>query len=105
MRTSDMQFAEAMRRSEGVKERRAAVRKIAASAIVSALLIALIIGASFTVPMLNETRTEAGEQHLGSMYLVTPYLGYVIIGMLAFALGICATLLCVYIKKLKRNTL
>ena len=39
----------------------------------------------------------------GSLLLAAPYIGYVIVGILAFALGICVTLLCIRLKELREK--
>lgn len=101
MKSNDVQFAEIMKRSEQVKEHRQLVNKITADILVAVLLIAMIVGAGLSVPTLKTTVVEMTETPYGSIFLVTPYLGYVIVGLLAFALGICVTILCIHIKKLK----
>lgn len=101
MKSNDVQFAEIMKRSEQVKEHRQLVNKITADILVAVLLIAMMAGAGLSVPTLKTTAVEMTETPYGSIFLVTPYLGYVIVGLLAFALGICVTILCIHIKKLK----
>ena len=101
MKSNDVQFAEIMKRSEQVKEHRQLVNKITADILVAVLLIAMMVGAGLSVPTLKATAVEMTETPYGSIFLVTPYLGYVIVGLLAFALGICVTILCIHIKKLK----
>lgn len=103
MKSTDVQFAEIMKRSEQVKEHRVLVRKIAADILVGVLIIAMIVGAGLSIPTLKTTTVEVSEQHYGSIFLITPYLGYVIVGILAFSLGICVTVLCIHIKKIKGN--
>lgn len=39
----------------------------------------------------------------GSLLLAAPYTGYVVVGVIAFALGICVTLLCICWKALKQK--
>jgi len=103
MKSSDMQFAEIMNRSETVKEHRLLKKKITIDGIVMALLIVMMIASSWSVPMLKDTDTVVTEQHYGSLYMVTPYLGYVIIAIIAFALGVCMTILCMHLKRLKKE--
>lgn len=101
MKSSDVQFAEIMKRSENVKEHRQLVSKLTADILVAVLLIAMMVGTGLSIPTLKNAAAEVTENQYGSIYLVTPYLGYVIVGVLAFALGVCATILCIHIKKLK----
>ncbi len=103
MRSSDVQFAEIMNRSKAVKEQRLLKKKITIDGIVIALLVVLLVVVSRTIPMLKDTTTEVAEQHYGSLYLVTPNLGYVMIGLVAFVLGICVTILCMHLKKWKKE--
>jgi hypothetical protein len=103
MKSSDMQFAEIMNRAETVKDYRLLKKKITIDGIVMVLLIVMMIAASWSVPMLKDTATEVTEQHYGSLYMVTPYLGYVIIAIIAFALGVCMTILCMHLKRLKKE--
>ena len=42
-------------------------------------------------------------QHYGSLLLAAPYTGYVVVGVLAFALGVCITLLCIHWKALRQK--
>jgi len=42
-------------------------------------------------------------QNYGSLLLEEPYMGYVMVCVLAFALGVCMALLCVHWKALKQK--
>ena len=97
MRSNDVQFSEIMKRSGRIKERRALTRKIAADAVAAVICLVLM------VPKLSEYGTEVTEQHYGSLSLVVPYLGYVMVGILAFALGITATVLCLHIRQMRQK--
>ena len=41
------------------------------------------------------------EQLYGSLILSTPYLGYVVIGILTFVLGVLVTILCLHLNDLR----
>jgi hypothetical protein len=103
MRSTDEQLREIMRRAETVKAKRILRKRIQASAIASCACVALLIAVCFYLPRLSVIQAAPGLQQYGSLLLAAPYMGYVVVGVLAFALGICVTLLCVHWKALKQK--
>ena len=103
MRNTDEQLREIMRRGELVKEKRSIQKRLYASALASCVCAALLIAVCFCLPRLTATPENAGMQQYGSLLLAAPYTGYVVVGVLAFALGICVTLLCIHWKALKQK--
>ncbi len=103
MRSNDVQFSEIMKRSGRIKERRALNRKIVTDAVVAVIFLVLMVVTAISIPKLSEYGTEVTEQHYGSLSLVVPYLGYVMVGILAFALGITATILCLHIRQMRQK--
>ena len=103
MRSTDEQLREIMRRAEIVKEKRILRKRIYAGAIASFACVALLIAVCFYLPRLSVIQAAPGLQQYGSLLLAAPYMGYVVVGVLAFALGICVTLLCVHWKALKQK--
>lgn len=103
MRSMDEQVNEILSRREVVRERRVNKRILAANAIASCVCVVLIIAASFCLPKLAVTQSESSASQYGSLLLAAPYVGYVIIGILAFALGICVTLFCFSWKKFREQ--
>ena len=99
MRGTDEQLQEIMRRAEGLKERRRRNKAILTDAVSSGVLFALLIAAIAYVPKLPALQTAGTETRYGSLLLAAPSVGYVIVGLLAFALGVCVTLLCCHLKK------
>ena len=100
MRGTDEQLREIMKRAEAVKEKstiRKSLHMRAFSACVCAVLLTVV---SFYLPRLSAASQESGMHRYGSLLLAAPYIGYVAVGILAFALGICVTLLCIHLKKL-----
>ncbi len=103
MRSMDEQVNEILSRREVVREKRVNRRILAANAIASCVCVILIIASSFCLPKLAVTQSENGASQYGSLLLAAPYVGYVIIGVLAFALGICVTLFCCSWKKFREQ--
>ncbi len=103
MRNTDEQLQEIMRRAEIVKEKRIIRKRIYASALASCVCVALLIAVCFCLPQLTVMPENAGMQHYGSLLLAAPYTGYVVVGVIAFALGVCITLLCIHWKALRQK--
>ena len=103
MRSTDEQLQEIMRRGEIVKEKRSIRKSIRASALASCVCAVLLIAVCFYLPRLTVIQGTSGMPNYGSLLLAAPYMGYVVVGVLAFALGICVTLLCVHWKRLKQK--
>ena len=99
MRGTDEQLREIMRRAEGVKERRRRNKAILTDAVSSGVLFGLLIAVIAYLPKLPALQTAGAETRYGSLLLAAPYIGYVIVGLLAFALGVCVTRLCLHLKK------
>lgn len=105
MRNTNEQLQEIMRRAEGVKENRLIRKKIYASALATAICAILLTATAFYLPHLTSGSKDQVMQRYGSLLLGASYIGYVIVGILAFALGICATLLCIFWKDLRNKEL
>ena len=103
MRNTDEQLQEIMRRAEIVKEKRIIRKCIYASALASCVCVALLIAVCFCLPQLTVMSESSGMQHYGSLLLAAPYTGYVVVGAIAFALGVCITLLCIHWKALRQK--
>ncbi len=103
MRSTDEQMREIMRRAEIVKEKRSARKRFQASAIASFACAVLLAAVCFCLPRLTVLPYNADMRHYGSLLLAAPYTGYVVVGVLAFSLGVCVTLLCIHWKALKQK--
>lgn len=103
MRSTYEQFQEIMRRAETVKEKRGIRRNLYAGTAASLVCVVLLVVVCACLPRLNAVSQDLSVQRYGSLLLAAPYMGYVIIGVISFALGICVTLLCVQWKKLKQK--
>lgn len=103
MRSTDEQLREIMKRAEVVKEKRTIRKSLRMNALSACICAILLTVASFYIPRLNSAPQENGMHGYGSLLLAAPYIGYVVVGILAFALGVCVTLLCIRLKELKEK--
>ena len=103
MRSTDDQLREIMRRAKHVKEKRIIKKSLLTDAIVSCVCLVFLIAVAAYLPTFSPAQAGAVETQYGSLLLAAPYIGYVIVGLLAFALGVCMTLLCVLWKKWKER--
>lgn len=82
------------------KKRKTKRQLINCSAVAFSLV--LIVGLSILIPGIMETISDSNYNNLGafaSIFKGSDFLGYVLIGILAFALGVSATILSYKIKK------
>ena len=103
MRSTDERLREIMRRAEPVMEKRRIRRRIFVDALTSCACLALLIAVSLSLPGLPTAGADGAAREYGSLLLTGPYLGLVLVVLLAFALGVCVTLLCLRLKKLKEK--
>ena len=103
MRNTDEQLQEGMRRAEPVKEKRSIRKRLRASALASCVCVILLIVVSVYLPRLTAISQDTAAGQYGSLLLAASYTGYVIVGVIAFALGVCVTLLCIHWKVLKQK--
>ena len=105
MRSHEERVAETKRRIAKIeREKRLRRDKITMISAVAACL-ALLVGASFAMPGIAasiQTGDYSGFETAASMY-GGGALGYIVIGLLAFLLGVCVTVLCFRIRQLSRE--
>lgn len=94
MRSIDEQMMEIRQRSEKLKKEQRSRRLIFAESGAACACLALIITMAAAIPKTGSSVMNGTESNYGSLVLSGPFLSYVIIGIMAFALGICFTLLC-----------
>lgn len=97
MRNIDQQLLEIRQRSENIK-REHRHRWIFGETGAACACLALIIAAAALIPKSGTALSGVTENHYGSLVLTGPFIGYAVIGVLAFALGICFTLLCYHMR-------
>ncbi len=99
MRGIEKKKLEIKRRQKIYTEMKSLQKKIIAeiSACVACTLLIVLVGCF--IPELTSVSAQAPMKQYGSMILSLPSIGYVLIAVLFFILGVIATLLCQHIKK------
>ena len=98
MRNLDEQLREIQSRSVKLKTERRDRQVLAAGGLMTCVCLILITAVALSLPAVFDGASGGGSRY-GSLILSTPAMGYVIIGVLAFLLGICVTLLCVHLAR------
>ena len=106
MRSTEERVAAVRRRMAQIEQRKRQRRnRIAALASVAACL-AVIVGVSFVMPGISGKFTAgdyAGYEAAASIFGGSAASGYIIIGLLAFVLGVCVTVLCFRLKGFRKK--
>ena len=105
MRSHEERVAETKRRIAKIEREKRLRRNTIAMASAVAACLALLIGASLAMPGIAasiQTGDYSGFETAASMY-GGGALGYIVIGLLAFLLGVCVTVLCFRIQQLSRE--
>lgn len=106
MRSHEERVAETKRRiAKMEREKRLRRNTITMASAVAACLV-LLIGASFAMPGIAakiQTGDYSGFETAASMYGGSAALGYIVIGLLAFLLGVCVTVLCFRLRQMNRE--
>ena len=105
MRSHEERVAETKRRIAKIEREKRRRNTVTMASAVAACL-ALLIGASLAMPGIAariQINDYAGFETTASMYGGGAALGYIVIGLLAFLLGVCVTVLCFRIRQLSRE--
>ena len=106
MRSHEERVAETKRRIAKIElEKRRRRNTITIASSVAACL-ALLIGASFAMPGIAariQTGNYSGFETAASIFHGGAALGYIVIGLLAFLLGVCVTVLCFRLRQMNRE--
>ena len=106
MRSHEERVAETKWRIAKIeREKRLRHNKIAMASAVAVCLV-LLIGASLAMPGIAasiQTGDYSGFETTASMYGGGAALGYIVIGLLAFLLGACVTVLCFRLRQMNRE--
>ena len=106
MRSHEERVAETKRRIAKIeREKRLRRDKITMISAVAACLV-LLIGASFVMPGIAaniQTGNYSGFETAASIFHGGAALGYIVIGLLAFLLGVCVTVLCFRLRQMSRE--
>ena len=106
MRSHEERVAETKRRIAQIeREKRLRRNTITMASAVAACLV-LLIGASLAMPGIAasiQTGDYSGFETAASMYGGGAALGYIVIGLLAFLLGVCVTVRCFRLRQMNRE--
>ena len=98
--------AETKRRIAKIEREKRRQRNTITMAFAVAACLVLLIGASLAMPGIAEsiqTGDYSGFETAASMYGGGAALGYIVIGLLAFLLGVCVTVLCFRLRQMCRE--
>ena len=106
MRSHEERIAEVRRRiTEKERQKKRKQRRIVAISCIAACL-AVIVGVSFVMPGIVgqiTPGTSSGFETAATILGGGTALGYMVIGLLAFILGVCVTILCFRIRQLNKE--
>ena len=106
MRSHEERVAETKRRIAKIEREKRRRRNTVTMASAVAACLALLIGASLAMPGIAahiQTGNYSGFETSASMYGGGAALGYIVIGLLAFLLGVCVTVLCFRLRQMNRE--
>ena len=106
MRSHEERVAETKRRiAKMEREKRLRRNTIAMASAVAACLV-LLVGVSLAMPSIA-AKIQAGDysgfETAASIFHSGAALGYIVIGLLAFLLGVCVTVLCFRLRQMNRE--
>ena len=106
MRSHEERITEAKRRIAKIKQEKRLRRNTITIASAVAACLALLIGASLAMPGIAasiQTGDYSGFETAASIFHGGAALGYIVIGLLAFLLGVCVTILCFRLHQMNRE--
>ena len=106
MRSHEERVAETKRRIAKIEREKRLWRNTVTMASAVAACLVLLVGASFAMPGIAahiQTGNYSGFETAASMYGGGAALGYIVIGLLAFLLGVCVTVLCFRLRQMNRE--
>ena len=106
MRSHEERVAETKRRIAKIEREKRLRRDKFTMISAAAACLALLIGASLAMPgiaMRIQTGDYSDFETAASMYGGSAALGYIVIGLLAFLLGVCVTVLCFRLRQMSRE--
>ncbi len=106
MRSREERVAETKRRIAARQRKEQQRRSKIAMFSAAAACLVLIVGVSFSMPGVVagiRPGDYAGYETAASMYGGSTALGYIVIGLLSFLLGVCVTVLCFRLRQMNRE--
>jgi len=106
MRSHEERVVETKRRIAAMERKKRLLRNTVTMASAVAACLVLLIGASLALPGIAEsiqTGDYSGFETAASIFHGGAALGYIVIGLLAFLLGVCVTVLCFRLRQMNRD--
>ena len=106
MRSHEERVAEAKRRIAKIERAKRLRRNTFTMASAVAACLALLVGASLAMPGIAaniQTGDYSGFETTASIFHSGTALGYIVIGLLAFLLGVCVTVLCFRLRQMNHE--
>lgn len=103
MRSTDEQMMEITARAAEMKKEQKLRKAIAAEALSCCVCTALLIWCAAAMPSFEVAIRDSAKNYYGGLLLSSPALGYVVMSILGFLLGICITLLCLHLHNQDRE--
>ena len=106
MRSHEERVAETKRRIAKIEREKRRRRNTVTMASAVAVCLVLLIGASLAMPGIAasiQTCDYSGFETAASIFHGGAALGYIVIGLLAFLLGVCVTVLCFRLRQMSRE--
>ena len=103
MRDIKDQMREINRRKEIYASMKALRQKMIAEAVACAVCAAMLIAVVCFLPRIQQASEQAPVRQYGSMILEMPAVGYVLVALLAFILGVVVSQLCSHWKQWKKK--
>ena len=105
MRSHEEHVAETKRRIAKIEREKRLRRNTVTMASAVAACLVLLVGVSLAMPGIAakiQSGDYSGFETAASMYSGAA-LGYIVIGLLAFLLGVCVTVLCFWLRQMNRE--
>ncbi|MFI3325379.1 MAG: hypothetical protein R3Y35_04305 [Clostridia bacterium] len=99
-------LSKVLKKSDELKEEKARKKRKIYTCVSLVASFIFIISLSFAMPVLMESvnfSALANNANTGTFFATRPYLGYIIMGIISFILGIVVTLICYKIKNNERK--
>ena len=106
MRSHEERVAEVKRRIAAKEREKRRRRNVITMASAAAACLALIVGCACVMPAFavrSQAGSYSGFETAGSVFHSSAALGYIVIGLLAFLLGVCVTVLCFRLRQMNRE--
>lgn len=98
MRSSDEQLTDILQKARQIRAKKERRRRILTEGGLALFCLCAVCVSAFFVSKAGQAQPGEAYGPFGSLIASSPYLGYVVIGVFSFALGVSLTLLCLYLR-------